>query len=155
MPRILAILLTSGIRELVKTLRLDVLLIDTHPGLNEETLLSIALTHTLLVVMRPDEQDYEGTGVTIRVARRLGVERLLVVVNKLPASFDPAQVRAQVETTYGCEVAAVLPHSETLMTLASRHLFVVQYPDHPLTALYEGLATAVLPSTSTTTTRQG
>ncbi len=89
-------LLSDGIRQVIENLKLDVLLIDTHPGLNEETLLSIALAHTLMVVMRPDEQDYEGTGVTIRVARRLGVERLLVVVNKMPLAFNPAQVKAQV-----------------------------------------------------------
>ncbi len=140
-------LLSEGIRQVIEALHLDVLLIDTHPGLNEETLLSIALAHTLLVVMRPDEQDYEGTGVTIRVARRLGVERLLVVVNKTPQAFNPAQVKAQVATTYECEVAAVLPHSDDLMTLASRRLFVVQYPRHSLTALYEELTTAVLSTT--------
>lgn len=137
-------LLSEGIRHIVQALELDVLLIDTHPGLNEETLLSIALTHTLLVVMRPDEQDYEGTGVTIRVARRLEVERLLVIVNKTPSAFNPAQVKAQVETTYDCEVAAVLPHVDELMTLASRQLFVVQYPHHPLTKLYEQLTDALL-----------
>src|SRR5438105_853169 len=34
-------LLNDGFQELLKALALDVLLIDTHPGLNEETLLSI------------------------------------------------------------------------------------------------------------------
>ena len=137
-------LLSDGIRQAIQTLDLDVLLIDTHPGLNEETLLSIALAHTLLVVMRPDEQDYEGTGVTIRVARRLGVERLLVVVNKTPSAFNPAQVKAQVAETYECEVAVVLPHADELMTLASRDLFVTQYPHHPLSVLYEQLTSALL-----------
>jgi len=40
------------------------LLIDTHAGLGEETLLAIVISHTLLIVMRPDQQDYEGTGYT-------------------------------------------------------------------------------------------
>ena len=42
--------LTEGIRELVDALDLDVLFIDTHPGLNEETLLSLVISHVLLIV---------------------------------------------------------------------------------------------------------
>lgn len=38
---------------------LDYLFIDTHPSLNEETLLTITLTDVLLVVLRPDSQDYQ------------------------------------------------------------------------------------------------
>src|SRR5215471_8718058 len=34
-------LLRDGLQELIEALNLDVLMIDTHPGLNEETLLSI------------------------------------------------------------------------------------------------------------------
>jgi len=37
-------------------------------------------------------------------------------------------------------VAAVLPHSEEMMTLASRELFVVRYPEHPITAVLRGVA---------------
>ena len=36
--------LRDGFHELIEALKLDVLMIDTHPGLNEETLLSIALS---------------------------------------------------------------------------------------------------------------
>jgi hypothetical protein len=63
--------LTQGLRQLIDELRLDTLMIDTHPGLNEETLLSLVLSHLLLVVMRPDQQDYEGTGIAVQVARRI------------------------------------------------------------------------------------
>jgi MinD-like ATPase involved in chromosome partitioning or flagellar assembly len=133
-------LLTNGFRNLIKELNLDVLMIDTHPGLNEETLFSLAISHILVIIMRPDQQDYEGTGVTIEVARSLDVPRLLLMVNKTPAAFDTAAVRSRVEQTYGCEVAAVLPHSDEMMTLASSGIFALRYPDHPLTALYKGVA---------------
>src|SRR5919198_2242579 len=103
-------LLNDGFRDLIRELQLDVLIIDTHPGLNEETLLSIAMSHVLAIILRPDQQDYQGTGVTVEVARRLGVPRLVLVVNKVPEAFDPGEVRARVEATYRAEVAAVLPH---------------------------------------------
>ena len=55
-------LLNDGFQGLIDALKLDVLLIDTHPGLNEETLLSIAISDALVIVMRPDQQDYQGPG---------------------------------------------------------------------------------------------
>lgn len=133
-------LLTTGFRRLVDDLDLDVLLIDTHPGLGEETLLSIVISHTLVVILRPDQQDYEGTGVTIQVARRLKVPNMVLLVNKVPAVFDVSAVRAQVEQAYGCEVISVLPHSDDLMSLASGGVFALHFPESPVTALYQQVA---------------
>lgn len=133
-------LMTTGFRKLINELNLDVLMIDTHPGLNEETLFSIAISHALIIIMRPDQQDYEGTGVTVEVARSLDVPRLMLVVNKTPPAFDPAEVQARVESTYQCEVAAVLPHADEMMTLASAGIFALRFPDHPLTAMYKDIA---------------
>ena len=138
--------LTHGLRRLVDSLRLDVLMIDTHPGLNEETLLSLVISHALLIVMRPDQQDYEGTGITVKVAQGLQVPRMLLVVNKTPPALDPAAVKAKVERAYGCEVAAVLPHSDEMMTLASEGIFALRYPDHALTDLYRRVAAALAPA---------
>jgi len=138
-------LLNDGFRELINKLKLDVLVIDTHPGLNEETLLSIAISDVLAIVMRPDQQDYQGTGVTVDVARKLDVPRMKLIVNKVPACFDPEEVKAQVEQTYGCEVAAVLPHSDEMMTLASAGIFVLRYPDHQITASLKQALAKLLP----------
>ena len=126
--------LRDGFHEAVDALRLDVLLIDTHPGINEETLLSIAVSDTLILVLRPDQQDYQGTSVTVEVARKLDVPRLFLIVNKVPAIFDVADVRTRVQDTYSAEVAAVLPHSDEMMALASSGIFVVRHPDHPITS---------------------
>jgi MinD-like ATPase involved in chromosome partitioning or flagellar assembly len=134
-------MLNDGFRDLIAAVRLDTLLVDTHPGLNEETLLSMAISDVLVIVLRPDQQDYQGTAVTVEVARKLEVPCLRLIVNKVPAAFDPEEVRARVEETYGCEVAAVLPHCEEMMVLASGGVFVTRYPNHPLAALYrEALA---------------
>jgi MinD-like ATPase involved in chromosome partitioning or flagellar assembly len=127
-------LLNDGFTDAIQSLNLDVLMIDTHPGLNEETLLSVSISDALVIVMRPDQQDYQGTAVTVEVARKLGVPRLMLLVNKVPSVFDPAEVKLRVEKSYSAEVAAVLPHSDKLMALASSGIFSVRYPDHPVTA---------------------
>jgi MinD-like ATPase involved in chromosome partitioning or flagellar assembly len=133
-------LLNEGVRSLMRELELDALIIDTHPGLNEETLLSIAICEALAIVMRPDQQDYEGTSVAVSVARKLRVPRMVLVVNNTPTAFDFAEVKERVEKTYECEVVAVLPHSDELMILASQGIFALRYPDHPVTALYRQVA---------------
>jgi MinD-like ATPase involved in chromosome partitioning or flagellar assembly len=136
-------LLTDGFRSLVEDLSLDYLLIDTHPGLNEDTLLSIAISDMLVIIMRPDQQDYQGTAVTVDVARKLDVPSMVMLVNKTPQAFDREDVRARVEQTYGAPVAAVLPHSDEMMTLASSGIFALRYPDHPVTQGLRRLAEAI------------
>jgi septum site-determining protein MinD len=137
-------LLNEGFRHLIEELELDALLLDTHPGLNEETLLSIAMSNALAIIMRPDSQDYEGTSVTVTVARKLGVPRMVLVVNKTPEIFDAAEVEARVEKTYDCEVAAVLPHSDELMVLSSEGIFALRHPDHPVTGLFRQIASRIM-----------
>jgi len=137
-------LLNDGYERLLDKLKLDVLMIDTHPGLNEETLLSIAISDALIIIMRPDSQDYQGTAVTVEVARKLDVPRLLLVVNKVPTSFDFAEVKARVEKTYRAEVAGVLPHSDEMMTLASSGIFVLRYPNNPVTGILKQIAARVI-----------
>jgi septum site-determining protein MinD len=133
-------LLNDGFHNVINEMNLDVLMIDTHPGLNEETLLSIAISDALAIIMRPDNQDYQGTGVTVEIARKLDVPRLVLVVNKVPAVFNTEEVRARVAQTYNCEVGAVLPHSDEMMALASGGVFSVRYPDHPVAELYRKLS---------------
>src|SRR5512137_2162329 len=97
-------LLNDGFEALIRILKLDVLMIDTHPGLNEETLLSIAISDALVLILRPDQQDYQGTSVTVEVARKLRVPRMLVMVNKVPALLM-GEVKQRIEKLYQCEVA--------------------------------------------------
>jgi MinD-like ATPase involved in chromosome partitioning or flagellar assembly len=133
-------MLRDGIQAAASALNLDVLLIDTHPGLNEETLLSIASSDALIIILRPDQQDYQGTRVAVEVARRLGMKRMMLLVNKTPKIFDFEQVKQQMKDTYNVEVAAVLPHVDDMMNLGSATVFVLRYPDHPVTAALRQIA---------------
>jgi septum site-determining protein MinD len=137
-------LLNDGFQDLVKALKLDYLLIDTHPGLNEETLLSITISDVLVLILRPDQQDYQGTAVTVDVARKLEVPKLLMVVNKAPTVFDSALLKQKVEEAYSAVVAGVLPHSDEMMVLASTGIFSVKYPHHPLTQIVEAIAHQIM-----------
>ncbi len=137
-------LLTEAFRALGKRFKLDALLIDTHPGIHEETLISMAISNTALIILRPDQQDYLGTSVTVELARRLQVEKLLLLVNKAPLSLDAAQIKEKVEETYQCPVTAVIPHSEEMLLLGSSGIFVTHYPKHKITESYKQTAEMLL-----------
>jgi MinD-like ATPase involved in chromosome partitioning or flagellar assembly len=126
-------LLNDGFRDVVEKMKLDYLMIDTHPGLNEETLLSIAISNSLIIILRPDSQDYQGTAVTVDVAKKLDVPNMIMLVNKTPTTFDFDDVKTRVEQTYNAKVGAVLPHSDEMMILASSGIFSIKFPDHPVT----------------------
>jgi MinD-like ATPase involved in chromosome partitioning or flagellar assembly len=136
--------LNDAMFEIGEKLNLDLIIVDTHPGINEETLLSAAIADCLLMVMRPDSQDYLGTAVAIEVAERLEVPAVRMVVNKLPSHFDAAQVSERVTTSYGVPIAALLPLSDDLLTLASAGLAVLTFPNHPWSDQVIGMADQLL-----------
>lgn len=137
-------LLNDGFQGLIQQLNLDFLFIDTHPGLNEETLLSITISDILLLIMRPDRQDFQGTAVTVDIARRLEVPKMLLLVNKALASFDFASLKSEVEETYGAPVASILPLTEEMIQLGSSDIFSLRFPDHPLTQTYADIASLLV-----------
>ncbi|MCP4543865.1 MAG: MinD/ParA family protein [Chloroflexi bacterium] len=126
-------LLNDGFHALIDKLNLDYLFIDTHPGLNEETLLSIAISDLLVIILRTDQQDFQGTAVTVDISRKLEVPHLYLVINKAISSYDFDDLRAQVEATYNAPVAAIIPLSEDLASIQSSDIFSLCYPDHPIT----------------------
>jgi MinD-like ATPase involved in chromosome partitioning or flagellar assembly len=121
--------------DLVQALDLDVLLLDAHAGIYEETLLTIARSDTLAVILRLDRQDFQGTAVIVDVARELEVPRVRLIANQVPAAYDQADVNRKLTDTYRCPVSAVLPHDEQVSTVASSGLYAAEFPSHSFTGL--------------------
>ena len=136
-------MLNDGLMALCRQLALDYLLIDTHPGINEETLLSIAIADVALILLRPDHQDYQGTAVTLELARRLEVPRILLVVNKMHPDFDATLLASRIAETYAAEVGATIPMSDDILRLGSGGLFSLADPAHPFSTQIRRLVTAV------------
>jgi MinD-like ATPase involved in chromosome partitioning or flagellar assembly len=136
--------LHDRLRELGQALALDLLLVDTHPGLNRETMLTTAVAQTLAIVVRPDQQDVHGTAVLVEAASRLAVPRVLLVANKVPASLDAASVRRRFEEAFRLPVVATLPVEEDMMSLGSQGVFARVHPTHPFTDRLRALTEAIL-----------
>jgi len=137
-------LLNDGFRKVIQALNLDVLFVDTSPGLDEETLRPIAISDVLIVVLRPEDEDFQGTSVIVEVACKLDVPRVGLVVNRVPATFDLDAVRGQVAATYQCPVAAVLPLSEETLRPDNTEVLYLRDARHPFSQAIEGLADFVM-----------
>lgn len=124
--------LLEGYMALSDYAKLDILLIDCEAGLTEVTLPAVAAADMLLVVMRLDQHDYQGTGVAIDVATTLDVPDIGLVVNMVTSEHDPLEVARKIQDTYKRPVRAVLPHSRTALALAEREMVVLKAPEHPL-----------------------
>ena len=137
-------LLDEGLRILVEKLSPDVMILDTQAGMNNETMVALSAADTVVILLRADEQDYQGAPVAAEAAQRMTAPHRIVLLNMVARADDAEQVRATAESVYGCAVAAVLPHSPKLAELASRGVFVLEYPDHPHTEQLRLLATRLL-----------
>jgi septum site-determining protein MinD len=137
-------LLRNGFRDLDQALNLDYIFIDTHPGLNEETLLCVAIVNILVVILRPDRQDFQGTAVMVDLARKLRVPKILMVVNRILQNMDLATLRQQIEASYQSPVAGLFLNCDEMMQLASSDLFYLRHPNHPLTQEIKTVAQAVM-----------
>ncbi len=136
--------LNEGLQTTISEFDLDYLFIDTHPGLNEETLLSIATSDILIIILRPDNQDLQGTSVTIDIARSLDVPHLLLMVNKALPKYDFKQIKTEIEEKFRATVSGVLPLTFDMAENASNDLFSLRYPEHEWSKTLRGVAEAIL-----------
>lgn len=140
--------LKDGFEKLSQKLALDVLIVDTYPGLSEESMVSIAVSDVLVIVMRAHLKDYQGTAVLMDAARQMGVPRMVLVANIIPRSVRHEELKAEMEKVYKCEVGGIIPYSdeiaETAMSsrlgISEGDIFVLNHPRHPITATLDHIA---------------
>jgi len=131
--------------QLINHLNLDIVLVDTHAGLGEETLLAIGISDMLTILLGHDQRDFQGTAVAVDVIRKLEIPRVSIIVNQVSRNLDFNQVARTVAQTYGCDVLGILPHSDDLAALAGRQLFVEHYPNHPFTQTLKHISAGLIP----------
>jgi MinD-like ATPase involved in chromosome partitioning or flagellar assembly len=126
--------------QLLSDLELDLLFIDTHPGLNKETMLTTAISDALVILIRPDQQDYYGTAVLAEIANKLEVPHKFLVANKIFSHVNEEQLRKRLQETFGYEVIGMIPLHEDLARLESRTLITRAMPDHEISHVLRGVA---------------
>lgn len=142
------VVLNEGFQKVCKDLNLDYLLVDTHPGLNRETLLSIAISDELIIILRPDQQDFQGTAVTLQVAQKLDISNISLVINKVLPSYNFDAVQAQIEKRFKVPVAGVFPVSNEMLQLGSRGIFSLEFPTHAYSNQVRAVASQLMSRSS-------
>jgi len=118
----------GAIKSIQKTHNVDYVLIDTHPGINEEMLVVLDAVDMLVNVVRPDNQDYQGLEVMAGITGRMQTNAY-VVLNKVPAKLRKG-LETKVHKKFGIPVAGMLPFSEDLMSAQSQYVFSDKFPGH-------------------------
>lgn len=125
--------LNEGCEDLLKNYRLDFLFNDTHPGLHEETLLSIALSDAMILVTRPDGQDMPGTQILLDIARRMDVPQVFLIANQLPAEYSQDEYKQEFSSIFDAQKTMFVPYSISLKKMQSAGIFSEKHPDDPVT----------------------
>ena len=124
--------LNSHFDELISELDLDYLFIDTHPGLNKETMLTTAISDILVMLIRPDQQDYYGSAILSQVANKLEIPKVFIVANKVFSTINYDQLSKRLKDAFGYDVIGVIPLSEDIAKMESRDLFTKKNPHHEI-----------------------
>ncbi len=138
-------ILTQGIDEIMNEFHLDYLFIDTHSGLLEETLLALSIADQVVIFMKPDDQDDQGTLTSIEIAQKLDVLQMGILINKVAKGNDMQDVKNKIKKRVQVPIYGVLPFSKEMVKLKSSEIFVSQYPDHPITKLLKNVFKKLIP----------
>jgi MinD-like ATPase involved in chromosome partitioning or flagellar assembly len=136
---------SKAVSKLEDQFELDYLLIDTHPGLENDTLLAMGVCNHLLIVSRLDQQDIFGTGVMVKVASTLGKSTHLVV-NMIPAGlkgYQASKLASGIGNQFNVHLAGWFPFSDEVQRSLSRSVFILAERRHSMTDKFQELASQV------------
>lgn len=135
-------LLPEGFDRLALHHALDVLLLDTHAGLNNESVTAMASADVLLIMARADRIDLLGVEETIALTGRLACRRTLVM-SMAPEGIDRAAARRRAEEVYRTPLAGILPYVPEMAALYGERIFSEAHPDHPLVGEFRTIISAL------------
>ena len=125
--------LGTGFYDLIDVYHLDYLLLDTNSGISDEAILALNLADFALVLLRPDQQDYQGTATAVQLYRQFETLQTLLVLNAIPSSFDLTKTEHQLAVSYQASVGAVLPFVPELSVSDGAASYVLRNTKRPFT----------------------
>jgi MinD-like ATPase involved in chromosome partitioning or flagellar assembly len=136
-------LLQEGFDQLIEELDLDVVFLDTHSGMANETAVAVAVSTLLLVITRADHLTLEARENFV-LATRLGDSGTSVVVNMVPEGIAADLVCQRAEQVYQSPVIAALPYCPEVAAFGSDGLFARHHPEHEIVAAYRDMTATIL-----------
>jgi septum site-determining protein MinD len=134
------------LRDKIKSLKknYDVILIDSSPTLNEETLAVMLASDQLLVVATPDYPTLSSTIKAINLAKQRGATISGLILNKVHNKNFELSLE-DIERTSEVPVLAVIPYDYRILKALSRFVPFTNYKPHSKGGVeYKKLASALL-----------
>lgn len=127
---------------LAREYQLDYLLIDSHPGIEKDTILSMAVCDVVVLLSRVDHQDMFGSGVMHEVASQLR-KPVILILNMIPSSVgdkESKKIGEKIASLFNLQVLTALPFNSDVFENLSRGVFVLDHQKDPLTRKFAELA---------------
>jgi MinD-like ATPase involved in chromosome partitioning or flagellar assembly len=122
--------------------KLDYLLIDSHPGIEKDTIVSMAVCDVVVLLSRVDHQDMFGSGVMNEVASQLR-KPVVLILNMIPSSVgekESKKIGEKIAGLFNLQVLTALPFNSDVFENLSRGVFVLDHQKDPLTKRFTELA---------------
>jgi septum site-determining protein MinD len=139
------------LEDMSRDYHLDYLLIDSHPGIEKDTLLSMGLCDYLVLISRVDQQDLFGSGVMAEVASQLK-KPIVLILNMVPSSVsekEASKIANRLAQLFHLHVLTALPFNSDVLENLSTGVFVLERPKDPLTRRFTEIATKMLEAIET------
>lgn len=136
----------SVLEDLCRIYRLDYVFIDSHPGVERDTLLAMALCDNLVLISRVDQQDLFGSGVMTEVASQLS-KPVVLILNMVPSSVnekESTKIANRLGQLFKLDVLTALPFNSDVLENLSKGVFVLERPRDPLTKRFTEIAERML-----------
>lgn len=140
-------------RTILDDLEYDLLILDTSPGVQYSSVNAVVASDQVILVMKGDEFDLEGTRELVRgVYEPLG-RKARLIINKIPLKEVGRKLAdetvSHIEESLNLEILGILPCDCMLMFEGGKHLFVIENKEHPFSKSIEEIAERIKASTHT------
>lgn len=112
---------------------LDYIIVDTHPGVENDTVLAMGCCDALVLVSRVDQQDLFGTAVMVLLAETFEKPTFLTL-NMVPPGVkikDAVKVGRELAALFRSQFLQAFEFQMDVINNLSRSVFVVDNPDSP------------------------
>jgi septum site-determining protein MinD len=113
--------------------KLDYIIVDTHPGVENDTVLAMGCCDALVLVSRVDQQDLFGTAVMVLLAETFEKPTFLTL-NMVPPGVrikDAVKVGQELSQLFRSRFLQAFEFQLDVINNLSRSVFVVDNPDSP------------------------
>ncbi len=135
----------NTIKRLQEKFGLHYLLIDTHPGIQHDTLLALGVCDHQLIVSRIDQQDIFGTGVLIEISSTFE-KPVHLILNMIPPRVRESEVLKFARTLsahFAVDMSGWIPFSEEVIGSLSRTVLMLKHSKNGITSRFRQLAESV------------